>query len=95
MKLLKETTKARYSNTQLLKHLDRLSDFIAQYNYSKGIAPMRIDWAYSKVFTFDYDNDCYVFECSTLNRDRVLQLIDRYSTHVRFIKTHNMPKTKN
>ena len=90
MKLLKETTKARYSNAQLLNHLDRLSDFLPQtFGNFKGVSPVRIDWAYSKVYLFDYDNDCYRFECSTLNRDRVLQLIDRCSSWVRLVKNQN------
>ena len=95
MKLLKETTKARYSNTQLLKHLDRLSDFVAQYNET-GTAPLRIDFACGKLFKYDFDANCYYFECSELNRDCILDLIDTYSFHVKNIKKWNMPKiTKN
>ena len=95
MKLLKETTKARYSNTQLLNHLDRLSDFVAQYN-EKNVRPLRFDWAYGKVYKYDFDAKCYRFECSELNRDSILDLIDTYSFHVKNIKKWNMPKiTKN
>jgi len=91
MKLLNETTKARYSNTQLLKHLDRLSDFVSQYN-GTGTAPLRIDFAFGTLFKYDYDAKCYYFECSIDDRDNILDLINTYSAHVKFIKTHNMPK---
>ena len=95
MRLLKETTKARYSNTQLLNHLDRLSDFVSKYNENQT-TPLRFDWACGKVYKFDFDAKCYYFECTDYNRACILDLIETYSFHVKNIKKWNMPKiTKN
>lgn len=86
MKLLKESTIKRYSNKQLLKHLDRLSDFVNEKLSPAGTpAPLRIDYAYGKVYKYDFlTSDSYCFECSTEDRDYIISLIKRYSNHVSF-----------
>lgn len=86
MKLLKENTIKRYTNKQLLKHLDRLSTFVNEKLSPAGWpAPLRIDYAYGKVYKYDYSlSDSYCFECSTEDRDHIISLIKRYSNHVSF-----------
>jgi len=91
MKLLKETTKARYSNTQLLKHLDRLSDFVSDYN-EDNVCPLRIDLAYGSVHKFDFDANAYYFRCSADDRDSILDLVNRYSAIVERLNELQIPK---
>ena len=88
MKLLKETTLKAYSRQRctsaLLRHLDRLSDFVSQYNETET-APLRIDMQFGTVFKYDFDANCYRFECTTEDKSQILDLISKYSAHVKFI----------
>jgi len=95
MKLLKESTIKRYSNKQLLKHLDRLSDHFEKLNPAGTPAPLRIDYSYGKVYKYDFLNlSGYHFECSTEDRDYIISLIKRYSNHVSFFTSYQA-STKN
>ena len=69
-KPLKETTIQRYSNKQILKHLDR---FMSKH---LTIAPFRIDFSFNEVRLYDSIDRAYFYFCSTEDRTAILEALN-------------------
>ena len=67
MKRLKETTIAKYSNDQLITHLDRLQDKLTE--------PLYRVTACNTIFAYDRSDRIYFFECSNTNREAIIECI--------------------
>ena len=68
MKRLKTSTIKRYSNKQLVRHLDRLLDLF-------DLAPFRLTGC-GKVFEYDLSNNSYFFSFTTEDRDTLIIAIE-------------------
>ena len=68
MKRLKDSTIKRYSNKQLVKHLDRLLDLF-------DLAPFRLSGC-GEVFEYDPANNAYIFSFDTEDRDTLILAIE-------------------
>lgn len=66
-KRLKETTIAKYSNKQLINHLDRLQDKLTE--------PLYRVTACNTIFAYDRLDRIYFFECSNTNREAIIECI--------------------
>lgn len=76
MKRLKPATMKRYTERQLMRHLDRLQDQTA-LNYE--CSPFRIDHAFGAIYEARQNNDggtSYLFYCSDQNREDIINAIE-------------------
>ena len=68
-KRLKETTITKYTNKQILKHLDRLLDLFDD-------APFRIDEVHGRIYILSSRKDTYLYFCCFWNRENILNALD-------------------
>lgn len=70
MKRLKQSTIKAYTNTQLIKHLDRLDDL---HITQKGASFFRVDFSTGEIYK-DH-GESFLFYCDDNSRDAILNAI--------------------